>query len=581
MIHPFRIARSEDDSAPRDYSYVSSVNQGLRIQQSQNIRGKESPSEPIVRHRAEPYDRAAVDAYGTRERRRTEPPRTPYRGVMNRLPSMADGMPEAQSIAYPEDYGIPDNPFDQPVEPPQPVRRARPRAERPVQEAPVQPETSQPPVTTTENGSQFEPPAAPEIPDWLRVAQQNNLPLRRPEGPRVQAARRQAAQEENVPVPTDLLGRPLRSRAATAAAMRAPNAAPQTLDEYADAGYPEELLNQQRRMEAEAAAVPVRRRHGAQYAVKQDWPEQEEAPSRQVRRGSYPPPREPESNRRAVFASSNAPFQQSVQTGAPLTEYASWQGRAAAYQQNAPQQAPMHMARGYAPAEQEAPDDGWQVETDPEEKSRVRIPWLGMAAVAAVLAAVGLFTAGVVFTKQTEAVLTARAAEQAAIAENNPYSYRELVEQKAGKYNLSPAFVAAIIRNESSFRPDATSSVGARGLMQLMDDTAQWIHGKMELDTAYDFDALYDPETNVEFGCWYLRFLSDRFYGDPVLVAAAFHAGQNQVQNWLNDSTYSADHLTLEIENMVDGPTKQYVTRVTRSFAIYKRLYYEATEEMG
>ena len=92
---------------------------------------------------------------------------------MNRLPSMADGMPEAQSIAYPEDYGIPDNPFDQPFEPPQPVRRARPRAERPVQEAPVQPETSQPPVTTTENGSQFEPPAAPEIPDWLRVAQQN------------------------------------------------------------------------------------------------------------------------------------------------------------------------------------------------------------------------------------------------------------------------------------------------------------------------------------------------------------------------------------------------------------------------
>ena len=84
----------------------------------------------------------------------------------------------------------------------------------------------------------------------------------------------------------------------------------------------------------------------------------------------------------------------------------------------------------------------------------------------------------------------------------------------------------------------------------------------------------------MEFGCWYLNFLSERFRGDPVLVAAAFHAGQNQVQNWLNDSAYSQDHLTLEIDNMTDGPTKQYVTRVTRSFAIYKRLYYEATEDM-
>ena len=95
----------------------------------------------------------------------------------------------------------------------------------------------------------------------------------------------------------------------------------------------------------------------------------------------------------------------------------------------------------------------------------------------------------------------------------------------------------------------------------------------------YDFDAMYDAETNVEYGCWYLNFLSERFRGDPVLVAAAFHAGQGQVQNWLNDSRYSSDKLTIRLENMADGPTKQYAARVLNAFAAYKRLYYEATEE--
>lgn len=81
--------------------------------------------------------------------------------------------------------------------------------------------------------------------------------------------------------------------------------------------------------------------------------------------------------------------------------------------------------------------------------------------------------------RQTEQVLAARAAQEEAIREAHPLRYEELIEEKAGKYNLSPAFVAAIVLNESSFRPDAESSVGARGLMQLMEDTAGWIYEKM------------------------------------------------------------------------------------------------------
>ena len=79
MIHPFRLTRSEDD-APRDYSYVSSVNQGMRIQQSQSFHHKQS--QPIVRHRAEPYARDSVDDYGTRQRRDAQP-RSSYNSVMD------------------------------------------------------------------------------------------------------------------------------------------------------------------------------------------------------------------------------------------------------------------------------------------------------------------------------------------------------------------------------------------------------------------------------------------------------------------------------------------------------------------
>ena len=70
------------------------------------------------------------------------------------------------------------------------------------------------PVMVSQDGSRYEPPTRPDVPEWLRVAQQNNLPLRRPEGPRVQAA----APSEEEPATTDPLGRPLRRRTAHAAA---------------------------------------------------------------------------------------------------------------------------------------------------------------------------------------------------------------------------------------------------------------------------------------------------------------------------------------------------------------------------
>ena len=165
-------------------------------------------------------------------------------------------------------------------------------------------------------------------------------------------------------------------------------------------------------------------------------------------------------------------------------------------------------------------------------------------------------------------------AEEQAIHANYPLIFQDLIDKNASDFNLNPAFVAAVIRNESSFQPMAESSVGARGLMQLMPETAEWIAGKIKL-SGYAFDRMYDPETNIRFGCWYLQYLGNLFHGDPVCVACAYHAGQGQVTAWLSDPKLSSDGVSLSLSQMAEGPTKTYAGRVIRTYGIYKALYYD------
>ena len=171
----------------------------------------------------------------------------------------------------------------------------------------------------------------------------------------------------------------------------------------------------------------------------------------------------------------------------------------------------------------------------------------------------------------------AHAAEQRAVDEQYPLLYRETIMQTAAAYNLSPALIAAVIRNESSFRPAAESSVGARGLMQLMPDTAEWIAGKLRFDS-YSFDLMYEPEPNIRFGCWYLNYLSSLFGGDPLCVVCAYHAGQGEVSSWLANPLYSDNGATLLAERLPEGPTKQYAGRVTRDYGIYQAKYFTVTQ---
>jgi len=165
--------------------------------------------------------------------------------------------------------------------------------------------------------------------------------------------------------------------------------------------------------------------------------------------------------------------------------------------------------------------------------------------------------------------LEAEAAERA----QHPLEYAGLVTQYALAQDLDPALVAAVILCESSFNPQAESRLGARGLMQLMEDTAEWVAHKLDEDNAtYSFDLLYDAETNIRFGAWYLGYLSRRFGGDATKIICAYHAGQGNVDAWLKNPEYSSDGVTLDVIPMQD--TAAYASRVLRARDVYRKYYF-------
>lgn len=165
--------------------------------------------------------------------------------------------------------------------------------------------------------------------------------------------------------------------------------------------------------------------------------------------------------------------------------------------------------------------------------------------------------------------LEAEAAERA----QHPLYYADTITAYADAQGLDPALVAAVILCESSYDPKAESRLGARGLMQLMPDTAEWVAHKLGEDGAdYSFDNLYDPQTNIRFGTWYLGYLSRRFNGDATKIVCAYHAGQGNVDSWLKNPQYSSDGVTLDVIPTQDTAT--YASRVLRARDIYRKYYF-------
>ncbi len=150
-----------------------------------------------------------------------------------------------------------------------------------------------------------------------------------------------------------------------------------------------------------------------------------------------------------------------------------------------------------------------------------------------------------------------------------PCDYNTYVDTYAEQYGVPQALVYAIIKTESDFDSGAESAAGARGLMQIMPETFRWLTDEI-LFEHLDDGMLYDPETNVRYGVYYLSRLYDR-YGNWKVVFAAYNAGPGQVDEWLEDPAYANGEGGLQ--KIPFKETRKYVQKVDKAWATYDRLY--------
>jgi hypothetical protein len=149
------------------------------------------------------------------------------------------------------------------------------------------------------------------------------------------------------------------------------------------------------------------------------------------------------------------------------------------------------------------------------------------------------------------------AVRAAFFAEEIPYG--ELIYEKAKKYDVDPALVAAVIEQESRFKPRARSHVGARGLMQLMPRTGRWMGAR----------DLYSPEQNVDAGVKYIKYLDKRFHGDVKKIIAAYNGGEGNVQRYGGVPPFRE--------------TRQYVKKVMKNYDKRTKQieHYEKKQQVG
>jgi soluble lytic murein transglycosylase len=142
-----------------------------------------------------------------------------------------------------------------------------------------------------------------------------------------------------------------------------------------------------------------------------------------------------------------------------------------------------------------------------------------------------------------------------------PLHYGAFVRERAQAEGLDPALIAAVIYQESKFHPNARSSQGAVGLMQVTPSTAQGIALRTG-GTAFRASDLTDPEINIRYGTWYLHDLFAKYH-DIGLVLAAYNAGQGNVDRWRRAG-----------EGIQFPETRAYVSRVEHLESVYRRAWH-------
>jgi soluble lytic murein transglycosylase len=150
-----------------------------------------------------------------------------------------------------------------------------------------------------------------------------------------------------------------------------------------------------------------------------------------------------------------------------------------------------------------------------------------------------------------------------------PLGWRTEVLAASERLGLDPYLVAAVVREESNYYPQAVSRAGARGLMQLMPATAEPMAARRGWRMR-EGALLDEPAANLEMGSAFLAGLIKEF-GDPILAIAAYNAGPRRVREWWK--ARKSDDVEAWIEQIPFDETRHYVKRVLLSWDEYRRIY--------
>ena len=154
----------------------------------------------------------------------------------------------------------------------------------------------------------------------------------------------------------------------------------------------------------------------------------------------------------------------------------------------------------------------------------------------------------------------------------HPKKYEEYVEKYSSEYNIPEYMLYAVINEESSFDPKKESEDGALGLMQITPSVRRLLSSDSHFDKEIESNELYDPEASIAYGAYYLRYLFNK-YGKWDTALAAYKAGENEVDGWLESTKYSKDGVSLS--KIPDKKVGNYVKAVNKSAAYYKNTYYK------
>ena len=167
------------------------------------------------------------------------------------------------------------------------------------------------------------------------------------------------------------------------------------------------------------------------------------------------------------------------------------------------------------------------------------------------------------------AVLLLPVTEKAVREVTLPLHHEDIIRQQARQKHLDPALIAAVIFAETKFRA-RTSAAGAEGLMQITPDTARFIAHRSG-GTSFRETDLSDPQINIQYGAYYLRYLLDRYGDNETLALAAYNAGEGNVDHWLVRASKRAQQF--ELADIPFPETRAYVSRVEQARRDYADTY--------